>query len=195
MSPRVCVVGVCVMLTAVAGGAIAAGFSCEMIKEKATRQLCIQDRAEMKAAENAEKERIAEAERMAAATKAAANRESKELDDFVRKSKEALTQSFLDPAAARFSNLIVVADKLSSERRLCGSVNGKNSYGAYIGAKMFYVSWKDGGSDAPAVWIEGASTVGERNEVSAMITRDGEWRVVRTMCSPDANNSVTKMEK
>ena len=195
MSPRVCVVGVCVMLTAVADVAIAAGFSCEMIKEKAISQLCIQDRAEMKAAENAEKERIAEAERMAAATKGAANRESKELDDFVRKSKDALTRSFLDPAAARFSNLIVVTDKLSSEKRLCGSVNGKNSYGAYTGAKMFYVSWKDGGSDGPAVWIEGASTVGESNEVSAMITRDGELRVVRTMCSPDAINSVTKMEK
>ena len=78
-------------------------FTCEKIKDKATRESCIQDRSEKKTAEAAEKETIVAAEK----EKAFADEKNKERDEFVRKSKEALTQYYKDPSGAQFTNLIV----------------------------------------------------------------------------------------
>jgi hypothetical protein len=134
-----------------------AGFTCEKIKDKATRESCIQDRVEKEMKSSAEKERIATAEKERIATaekeKSLADEKKKAFEDFVRKSKEALTRNYKDPSSAQFTNL-VVANALDSNRKfLCGSVNAKNSYGGYVGSKVFYVMWSGAGDPDP--WTEG----------------------------------------
>jgi len=126
----------------VATAASKAVFTCEKIKDKATRASCIEDRVENEKAEAADKEK------------------ANDLDNFVHKSKEALTRNYLDPSAAQFSNLLVVEDTKLKSRFLCGSVNGKNSYGGYIGALMFYVKWSNSESSQPEIvkiWTDGDS--------------------------------------
>lgn len=41
------------------------------------------------------------------------------------------------------------------KKLLCGTINAKNSYGGYVGAKNFYVRWADGTPSAPEVYIDG----------------------------------------
>lgn len=51
-----------------------------------------------------------------------------------------ISYDLFDPAAAQFRNIraadVVLSDG-SSERRVCGEVNGKNRLGAYVGFSMF----------------------------------------------------------
>jgi hypothetical protein len=51
---------------------------------------------------------------------------------------EAVTESFKDPAAAQF-RWLPVPDKPSVVQEYCGTVNGKNSYGCYVGFEPFIV--------------------------------------------------------
>lgn len=130
------------------GSAIAQSeFTCEKIKDKATRASCIESRVE-KEKINAEEVKV------------------NDLDNFVRKSKESLIRNYLDPSAAQFTNLVVVDDTKDKLRHLCGRVNGKNSYGGYIGALMFTVTWSNLEPSQPAIvkiWTEGD---GERKRAS-----------------------------
>lgn len=48
--------------------------------------------------------------------------------------REAVTEDFKDPAAAQFRWPPIARPDL-----YCGQVNGKNSYGAYVGYRMFSV--------------------------------------------------------
>lgn len=107
-------------------------FTCEKIKDKGTRNLCIKDRkAKMAEAEemNAKKKLEEEAQQKKEALK-------KEIADFVKSAQETLVTDFKDPLSAQFTNMKV---KLEEPKALCGKVNGKNSYGGYVGAKNFYV--------------------------------------------------------
>ena len=126
-----------------------AAFSCESIKDKVVRKSCIADRVSK---ENFE----AEAKEKAILD----GKKNKELDDFVRKAKNLLTQDYKDPASAQFTNLVVSED--ANRRTLCGSVNGKNSYGGYVGSNRFFVSWA--GSSTPIVWNESESTKYSREQ-------------------------------
>ncbi len=49
--------------------------------------------------------------------------------------KKAVTQGFNDPAAAQFQNLR--AAKKDIKVAVCGEVNGKNKFGAYVGFVPF----------------------------------------------------------
>lgn len=63
----------------------------------------------------------------------------KQLSAFVADAKLELTRDFKDPSFAKWRRLFVVpAD--GRFMFLCGEVNGKNSYGAYVGFKRFYVN-------------------------------------------------------
>ena len=53
---------------------------------------------------------------------------------FIEKSKKTISNNFKDPESVRFRNLILSNKKLPT---LCGEVNAKNSYGAYVGYKGF----------------------------------------------------------
>jgi hypothetical protein len=65
------------------------------------------------------------------------------LKALVLKAKENLTTDFNDPRGAQYRGLFVSqSDALSI---LCGEVNGKNVYGAYVGFRKFYaVPFRDG---------------------------------------------------
>lgn len=64
-------------------------------------------------------------------------------DSFVAQAKAELTKNFKDPDSALFRNLAVYQglgdDKPLS---LCGEVNAKNSFGAYVGYVEFYANAK-----------------------------------------------------
>ena len=54
--------------------------------------------------------------------------------------RSEVTRDFFDPDAAQFRNVRAVDVTLengSSERRVCGEVNGKNRLGGYVGYSMF----------------------------------------------------------
>jgi len=54
--------------------------------------------------------------------------------------KATVVRDFFDPDAATFRNIRAVDVTLADGqtfRRVCGEVNGKNRYGAYVGFEMF----------------------------------------------------------
>lgn len=127
---------------------------------------------------------------------------AKALDNFVRKSKEALTKNYKDPASAEFTDLVV--SEGSDKRVLCGSVNGKNSYGGYVGRKMFYVIYyKLGPMERfnPIIWTEGQSTTEKDRSSDYAPLREAtlgiiasELNLAKTYCEPSATNQLTKVE-
>lgn len=163
-------------------------FVCEQIKEKAVRTSCIESRD----AENAEKVKsnsVDESARLAALDK------SRILDEFVAKSKEALVKNYKDPSSAQFANL-VVSDRskvMPNWLALCGSVNAKNSYGGYVGTKLFYVSWT--GPGAPEIWNEGARTATWRGSRKAAEEVElAEMDVYKLTCEPSAVAVITQVK-
>jgi len=58
-------------------------------------------------------------------------------EEFARFAKEALTRSFKDPGAVQFRGLFISGKAMPV---LCGEVNGKNSYGAFVGFRRFYAT-------------------------------------------------------
>ncbi len=132
-------------------------FSCERIKEKVVREACVKDRVSKDVAERPEKARIAEEKAQAEAAReleaqAIADRK-RAADEFVSKSKQLLVRSLKDPDSAKYSNLVIAQS--DGKKILCGTINAKNSYGGYVGAKAFYVQWDEGTSKAPEVYIDG----------------------------------------
>jgi hypothetical protein len=54
--------------------------------------------------------------------------------------ESTVTTDFKDPGSAQFRNVRAADLTLedgTKERRVCGEVNGKNSFGAYVGFTMF----------------------------------------------------------
>jgi hypothetical protein len=60
-------------------------------------------------------------------------------EGFVSFTKEALIRSFKDPGAVQFRGVFISGKAMPV---LCGEVNGKNSYGAYVGFRRFYSTGK-----------------------------------------------------
>jgi len=57
----------------------------------------------------------------------------------VEKARAAITKDLLDPYSARLENLRIAKLK-SGDTVLCGTINAKNSFGAYSGrARFFYL--------------------------------------------------------
>jgi hypothetical protein len=56
---------------------------------------------------------------------------------FVTCAKAALTESFKDPSSVQYQGLFVAGTVMPV---LCGQVNGKNSYGGYVGYRRFYAT-------------------------------------------------------
>ena len=55
---------------------------------------------------------------------------------FVAQAKEVVTKNFKDPEGARFRNLAVYRSNTGS-LALCGEVNAKNGFGAFVGYRAF----------------------------------------------------------
>ena len=62
---------------------------------------------------------------------------------FATAAKKKLIRDFKDPSTAQFRD-VFVATMGKDHIALCGEVNAKNSYGAYIGFKPFYVIQEKG---------------------------------------------------
>lgn len=58
---------------------------------------------------------------------------------FVQQAKTALTAEFKDPSSAQYRVLFLSGEAMPV---LCGEVNAKNSYGAYVGFRRFYATGK-----------------------------------------------------
>jgi hypothetical protein len=122
------------MSSAVAYGGEA--FTCEQIKEKSVRESCI-------------------ASRKAAEVKPVDERKVKK-ELFVAEAKRRLVADFKDPQSSQFSDLSYLEEGVMDSSYLCGKVNAKNSYGGYVGAKLFYVQKRKEaaqGSDGWTVWV------------------------------------------
>lgn len=57
--------------------------------------------------------------------------------NFVQRAKTSLTENFKDPGSAQYRSLFISGDNMPV---LCGEVNAKNSYGAYVGFRRFYAT-------------------------------------------------------
>ncbi len=188
------ILGIAALFTATVTAAAKPPFTCEQIKDKATRAGCIEDRME--------KEKTAEADKMNALAaereKAVAQEKANELESFVRKSKDALTKYYKDPSSAQFANLVVSEAPNLGWRTFCGSVNAKNSYGGYVGFKMFYVHWQPSYGDQPEIWNEGESTQKVRDVTSVSLIdldlklRANELAFAKLYCEASV---ITKIDK
>lgn len=58
---------------------------------------------------------------------------------FTVAAKAALTKSLKDPSSVQYKSLFVAKQSLPA---LCGEINAKNSYGAYVGFRPFYATGK-----------------------------------------------------
>jgi len=56
---------------------------------------------------------------------------------FIAKAKHNITREFKDPSSVQWRNLFISGDQMPV---LCGELNGKNSYGAFVGFKRFYAA-------------------------------------------------------
>ena len=58
---------------------------------------------------------------------------------FIEKAKSLLLADFKDPYSAVFTNVTLHKKNQSDFPAVCGYVNGKNAYGAYVGERFFVV--------------------------------------------------------
>src|SRR4030095_8302593 len=77
-------------------------------------------------------------------------------EQFNTDAKASLVQNFKDPASAQFRDTFVIRwdDKGREVYTLCGEVNAKNSYGAYVGYRPFFVDLLPSGKLSPSTALE-----------------------------------------
>lgn len=59
---------------------------------------------------------------------------------FIADAKAMLTRDFKDPSSATYRGLFISKKGMTA---LCGEINAKNSYGAYVGFRRFYATGKE----------------------------------------------------
>lgn len=57
--------------------------------------------------------------------------------EVVTRAKSAVTRDLKDPSSAQYRNLYI-SESTGAHHTLCGEINAKNGYGAYVGFKPFY---------------------------------------------------------
>lgn len=107
---------------------LAALMSCGKSKQQLAEEAAKQEAAEKLEAERKE----AEEDRLQAEA------EEREENEKINKYREQLLGTLKDPSSAQFRNLRMVIGKGGAA--LCGEINGKNSYGGYIGFQPFAVT-------------------------------------------------------
>lgn len=140
-------------------------FTCEKIKDRPTRAACIDARESKTKADAGKAVMQAQEEERIAAEKELIAEKRKATDELVSKAKGLLVQNLKDPESAKFSNLVIAHGP--NRKLVCGSINAKNSYGGYVGAKKFFVLWNDSSETSPEVYTDG-------DEISRATTRMNE---------------------
>jgi hypothetical protein len=69
--------------------------------------------------------------------------------------RAAVTEDFFDPDSARFGAELWELPDGGSISRVCGTVNARNRFGAYVGARHFYVMRYRSWGTAPDVFTAG----------------------------------------
>lgn len=59
--------------------------------------------------------------------------------EFIALAKAKITDEFKDPSSVQWRN-VVVSTRDGGSLALCGELNGKNSYGAYVGFRRFFAT-------------------------------------------------------
>lgn len=110
-------------------------FSCKQIADKAVRESCVAAMKDKTSVDSTDYEKL-------------------KIDRFVSEAKARLTVNFKDPLSAQFTNVLYIEKGIMDSSYLCGFVNAKNSYGGYVGGKMFVVrkQMKPLGDDPGPVW-------------------------------------------
>lgn len=78
-------------------------------------------------------------------------------------------------------------------------MNGKNSYGGYVGAKMFYITLPLSEASPPVIWTEGESTENQKNSEEPTIkqailrARDSKMTMADFICKPNSLVVLTKI--
>lgn len=62
---------------------------------------------------------------------------------FVNDAKKVVADAFRDPDSVRFRDMGIYQKYNSELKYICGEVNAKNGYGAYVGYKSFYATARD----------------------------------------------------
>lgn len=155
---------------------------CENVKEAPARARCMEGVATLalRLLESSPKQR-------AAAAPAADDSWS----PLVTQGMAYLTRSFKDPSGVKYRNLVLSGGQ-SNPMALCGEVNGRNSYGAYVGFRRFFVllpqlsaEIEERGSDLVSrVWGDFCET---RKRADVDFSQAGEISVRR---APDSGASA-----
>ncbi len=64
-------------------------------------------------------------------------------DRLINEAKSAISEDFKDPSSAQFRNIWVTYEPEIDKSTVCGEVNAKNSFGAYVGFAPFTYRTKD----------------------------------------------------
>lgn len=91
---------------------------------------------------------------------------------FAKRAKQVAASRMKDPASAQFRTLVV--SRASGERALCGEINAKNAFGAYVGFRPFIAD------------EDGAKFMADSNDVNAVgageMTRDLFLTFMKLQC-------------
>ncbi|MBU0749132.1 MAG: hypothetical protein KKG67_20310 [Gammaproteobacteria bacterium] len=101
--------------------------ACGATTERAKRAVCFEALARDAVGELS-KQQVAAAPATASPSKYA---------DFISKAKTNITRDFKDSSSVQWRNTYVSDNKFPV---LCGEINAKNSYGAYVGFRKFYAT-------------------------------------------------------
>lgn len=64
-------------------------------------------------------------------------------DRLINEAKAAISEDFKDPSSAQFRNIWITYEPEIDKSTVCGEVNAKNSFGAYVGFAPFTYRTKD----------------------------------------------------
>ena len=91
---------------------------------------------------------------------------------FAKRAKQAAASRMKDPASVQFRTLVVA--RASGERALCGEINAKNEFGAYVGFRPFIAD------------EDGAKFMADSNDINAVgageMTRDLFLTFMKLQC-------------
>lgn len=109
--------------------------ACSAQTEKAKRSQCFERLAKDAVAEMDRQRLVSATPALPVLTQA--KQPVSKYTDFVAKAKSDITSGFNDPSTVQWRNLFVSVTSDSKPPTLCGELNGKNAYGAYVGFKRF----------------------------------------------------------
>jgi hypothetical protein len=111
--------------------------------------------------------------------------EEGEFKEITKSLRNFLVTDFKDPSSPQFRNVVLRQSKDKVSFYLCGEVNGKNSYGGYIGFRRFVVNYRTDGKLNTSSQVEQGGDTGEMAAFDRQLFAIG-W----SKCSEESINDV-----